>query len=468
MTEDLMVSGLGGEQLILGMPWLRHYNLQINWRNGEIRFPSRRKLDIRRFKGILDHTPAEILIRAKTSVSQTLEHNQKTGEKKPIKELIPDFLIEYKQQFEKHVSERFPESRPYDHAIDLKPGIDILNCKVYPLSPIEQQLQNEFLTNNLRKGYIRPSKSPMASPFFFVLKKEKGAFRPCQDYQELNKATIKNTYPLPLVSDLIDKLKGARYFTKLDLRNGYNNIRIKDGDQWKAAFKTNKGLFEPMVMFFGLSNSPATFQSFMDDIFADYIEEGWIVIYMDDILIFSSDMETHRKRTIQVLERLKLHDLFLKPEKCRFNVTEIDFLGMIIRPGYIGMDPVKLAGIRDWKPPTTVRGVRSFLGFGNFYRKFIGRFSELARPLNNLTKKDNKFEWTHECQVAFDALKRKFLSEPVLIMPDTEKPFLIECDASKWATGAVLRQQGTDGKWHPCGYISHSLTPTERNYEIYD
>ncbi|ESK81330.1 reverse transcriptase-rnase h-integrase [Moniliophthora roreri MCA 2997] len=450
------------------MPWLRHYNPQINWRNREIKFPPRRKLNIKRFKGILDYTPVEILIRAKTSISQTLEHNQKTEEKKPIEELISDFLIDYKRQFEKHASERFPESRSYDHAIELKPGIETLNCKVYPLSPIEQQLQNEFLTDNLCKGYIRPSKSPMASPFFFVSKKEKGAFRPCQDYRELNKATIKNTYSLPLVLDLIDKLKGAKYFTKLDLRNGYNNIRIKDGDQWKAAFKTNKGLFEPMVMFFGLSNSPATFQSFMDDIFTDYIKEGWIVIYMDDILIFSSDLETHRKWTIKVLERLRLHNLFLKLEKCRFNVTEIDFLGIIIRPRYIGMDPVKLARIRDWKPPTTVRGVRSFLGFGNFYQKFIGQFSELARPLNELTKKDKKFEWTKECQVAFDALKWKFLSEPVLIMPDTEKPFLIECDASKWATGAVLRQQGTDGEWHPCGYISHSLTPTERNYKIYD
>uniref|UniRef100_A0A0W0FC37 Reverse transcriptase domain-containing protein n=1 Tax=Moniliophthora roreri TaxID=221103 RepID=A0A0W0FC37_MONRR len=169
----------------------------------------------------------------------------------------------------------------------------------------------------------------------------------------------------------------------------------------------NKGLFEPMVMFFGLSNSPAMFQSFMDDIFADYIEEGWIVIYMDNILIFSLDLETHRKQTIKVLEHLRLHDLFLKPEKCRFDITEIDFLGMIIRPGYIGMDPVKLAGIRDWKPPMTVRGVRSFLEFGNFYRKFIGRFSELARPLNDLTKKDKKFKWTKECQVAFDALKWK-------------------------------------------------------------
>uniref|UniRef100_A0A0W0EUD6 Reverse transcriptase domain-containing protein n=1 Tax=Moniliophthora roreri TaxID=221103 RepID=A0A0W0EUD6_MONRR len=233
-----------------------------------------------------------------------LEHNQKIEEKKPIEELISDFLLEYKQQFKKHTAERFLESRPYDHAIDLKLGMETLNCKIYPLSPIEQQLQNEFLTNNLRKGYIRPSKSPIASPFFFVSKKEKGTFRLCQDYRELNKETIKTAYLLPLVSDLIDKLKGAQYFTKLDLQNGYNNIRIKNGDQWKAAFKTNKGLFKPMVMFFGLSNSPATFQSFMNDIFADYIEEGWIVIYMDDILIFSPDLETHKKWTIQVLERL--------------------------------------------------------------------------------------------------------------------------------------------------------------------
>uniref|UniRef100_A0A0W0FRA1 Putative reverse transcriptase-rnase h-integrase n=1 Tax=Moniliophthora roreri TaxID=221103 RepID=A0A0W0FRA1_MONRR len=217
MTEDLMVSRLGGEQIILGMPWLQHYNPQIDWKHRTVEIPPRRKLNIKHFRGILDHTPTEVLIRAKTSVSQTLEHNQKLEEKKPIEELIPDYLVEYKRQFEKHASERFPKSRPYDHAINLKPGMEMLNCKVYQLSPIKQQLQNEFLTDNLCKGYIWPSKSPMASPFFFVSKKEKGAFRPCQDYRELNKGTIKNTYPLLLVSDLIDKLKGAQYFTKLDL-----------------------------------------------------------------------------------------------------------------------------------------------------------------------------------------------------------------------------------------------------------
>ncbi|ESK82950.1 reverse transcriptase-rnase h-integrase [Moniliophthora roreri MCA 2997] len=308
----------------------------------------------------------------------------------------------------------------------------------------------------------------MASPFFFVAKKEKGALRPTQDYRELNKGTVKNAYPLPLISELMDKLKGATVFMKLDLRNGYNNIWIKDGDQWKAAFKTNRGLFELTVMFFRLSNSLATFQAFMNDILSDFIDEGWCVVYMDDILLFSKNQDEHRERTERLMRRLKKHDLFLKPEKCEFDVTEVILLEMVIRPGYIAMDPVKLARIAKWEPPWTVKGVRAFLGFGNFYRKFIGKYAQLTRLLNDLLQKNRKFEWTKECQIAFDVLKAKFLSKPILIMPDVDKPFVIEADTSKWATGAVLRQKGTDGKWHPCGYLSKSLSPMERNYEIYD
>ncbi|ESK82457.1 reverse transcriptase-rnase h-integrase [Moniliophthora roreri MCA 2997] len=308
----------------------------------------------------------------------------------------------------------------------------------------------------------------MASPFFFIAKKEKGALRPTQDYRELNKGTVKNAYPLPLISELLDKLKGATVFTKLDLRNGYNNVRIKDRDQWKAAFKTNRGLFEPTVMFFGLSNSPAIFQAFMNDILSDFIDEGWCVVYMDDILLFSKNQTEHREWTERLMCCLKKHDLFLKLEKCEFDVTEVIFLGMVIRPSYIAMDLVKLAGIADWEPPQTVKGVRMFLGFGNFYRKFIGKYTHLTRLLNDLLQKNRKFEWTKQCQIAFNLLKAKFLSEPILVMPDVDKPFVIEADASKWATDAVLRQKGTDGEWHPCGYLSKSLSPTEWNYEIYD
>ncbi|ESK82962.1 reverse transcriptase-rnase h-integrase [Moniliophthora roreri MCA 2997] len=382
-----MISGIGNEDMILGLPWLRYHNPVIDWGTGEIQFPLRRKIQIKRFTGVLDNAETEVLIGAKITASQEMAHQQQTV-KKDIEELIPKHLLGYRDHFEKGKAERFPPARSYDHAIDLKPDFVPRNCKLYPLSPAEQEEQDKFLEENLRKGYIRKSKSPMASPFFFVAKKEKGALRPTQDYRELNKGTIKNTYPLPLISELLDKLKGAEVFTKLDLRNGYNNVRIKDGDQWKAAFKTNKGLFEPTVMFFGLSNSLATFQAFMNDILSDFIDEGWCVVYMDDILVFSNDLDEHRDRTERLMRRLQKHDLFLKPEKCEFEVMEVVFLRMVIRPGYIAMDPVKLAGIADWEPPQTVKGVRAFLGFGNFYRKFIGKYAHLTRPLNDLLQKN--------------------------------------------------------------------------------
>ncbi|ESK82075.1 reverse transcriptase-rnase h-integrase [Moniliophthora roreri MCA 2997] len=465
--ENFMISGIGDEDMILGLPWLRHHNPVIDWETGEIQFQPRWRIQIKRFRGVLDNLEPEVLIGAKTTVSQEMAHQHQTV-KKEIEDLIPSYLLGYRDCFEKGKAERFPPTRTYGHAIDLKPDFVPRNCKLYPLSPAEQQEQDKFLEENLWKGYIHKLKSPMASLFFFVAKKEKGALRPTQDYRELNKGTVKNTYPLLLILELLGRLKGATIFTKLDLRNRYNNVRIKDGDQWKAAFKTNRGLFEPTVMFFGLSNSPATFQAFMNDILSDFIDEGWCVVYMDDILIFSKDQAEHKERTERLMRRLKEHDLFLKPEKCEFDMTEVVFLGMVIRPGYIAMDPVKLAGIADWEPPQAVKGVRVFLGFGNFYRKFIGKYAHLTRPLNDLLQKNRKFDWTTQCQLAFELLKTKFLSEPILVMPDVDKPFVIEADALKWATGAVLRQKGVDGEWHPCGYLSKSFSPTERNYEIYD
>ncbi|HET6992229.1 MAG TPA: reverse transcriptase family protein, partial [Bacteroidia bacterium] len=259
-----------------------------------------------------------------------------------------------------------------------------------------------------------------------------------------------------------------KYFTKLDVRWGYNNIRIKDGDQWKAAFKTNKGLFEPTVMFFGMCNSPATFQSMMDSIFGDLIEGCIVIIYMDDIFLFAKTLQQLEDNTKKVLQRLRENDLFLKPKKCEFSKTKIEWLGMIIEEGKISMDPGKLKGISEWPSPTTVKQTRGFLGFGNFYRRFIRHFSEIAKPLNDLLKKDQKFDWTPTCQRAFDELKKRFTEEPVLMMPDHTKPFQIECDASKYASGAVLTQLDSNGDRHPCAFISKTFSPTERNYEIYD
>ena len=384
-----------------------------------------------------------------------------------MEEQIPREFHDFLDVFSEEKAARFPEPRPWDHKIELKDDFVPKSFKTYNLTPQEQIELDKFLKENLEKGYIRPSKSPMASPFFFVDKKD-GKLRPCQDYRYLNEHTIKNAYPLPLITELLDKLKGARRFTKLDVRWGYNNVRIREGDQWKAAFKTNRGLFEPTVMFFGLCNSPATFQAMMDDIFGDMINECIIIVYMDDIFLFAPDEITLTKNTKRVLARLRENDLFLKATKCEFNKTKVEYLGMVIEEGKISMDPGKLKGIRDWPSPTTVKQTRGFLGFGNFYRRFIWHFSDLARPLNNLLKKDWKFEWTNDCQRAFDELKKRFTEEPVLMMPDQTKPFQIETDASKYATGAVLTQLDTNGDRHPISFISKTLSPAERNYEIYD
>jgi hypothetical protein len=213
---------------------------------------------------------------------------------------IPAQFKRYAKVFSEEASHRLPKHQPWDHAIDLKPDATMKNSGIYRLTPKEQEAQKEYITEHLQKGYIRPSKSPMASSFFFVDKKD-GKLRPVQDYRRLNDITVKNAAPLPLIPELIDKLTGARYFTKLDVRWGYNNIRIKQGDEWKAAFKTSLGLFEPLVMTFGLCNAPATFQSFMNQIFEDLVDEGNVVVYLDDILIFHDILSTLTKLTHDVL-----------------------------------------------------------------------------------------------------------------------------------------------------------------------
>jgi len=206
----------------------------------------------------------------------------------------------------------------------------------------------------------------MAAPVFFV-KKKHGKLRLVQDYRTLNTMTVKNKYPLPLIPELIAKLRGAKYFMKLDVQWGFNNVRIKEGDEWKAGFRTNRSLYEPLVMFFGLTNSPATFQTMMDDIFEDLILEGVVVVYLDDILIFMETLEEHWKITRRVLELLEKHKLYLHSDKCEFEKTMIEYLGVIISHNSFAMDPVKITGVTEWPAPTNKKEVQSFLGFTNFY-----------------------------------------------------------------------------------------------------
>ncbi|EEB88901.1 hypothetical protein MPER_13072, partial [Moniliophthora perniciosa FA553] len=385
-----------------------------------------------------------------------------------MEEIVPAEFHQYRKVFSEEESYRLPEHKPYDHTIDLKPDApETIRSKVYPMSMNEQVELDQFLEENLRKGYIVPSKSPLASPVFFVKKKD-GKLRFVQDYRKLNEFTVKNRYPLPLASDIINRLKGARYFTKLDVRWGYNNIRIKEGDEWKAAFVTNRGLFEPQVIFFGLTNSPATFQALMNSIFADLIAKGKVAVYLDDILIYSTTLEEHHQTTHEVLKRLQENDLYLRPEKCEFDQQQVEYLGMVIREGQVSMDPVKVRAVKEWATPRNLRELRGFLGFANFYRRFIKDFSKIARPLNDLTKKDCRWEWGLRQRQAFEALKEAFTKEPILVMWDPDRPTRLEVDASGYATGGVILQQLEDGLWHPVAYRSESMAPAERNYEIYD
>jgi len=259
---------------------------------------------------------------------------------------LPNCVKGFKLVFTKEDFDILPEHRQWDHAIELIPGSEPKSLKVYPLSLVEQKELDSFLEENLHTGQIRPSKSPMAASVFFI-KKKNGSLRLVQDYRALNSMTVKNKYSLPLISELVLQLRGARYFTKLDICWGFNNVRIKPGDEWKAAFQTNRGLFEPLVMFFGMTNSPATFQTMMNNIFWDLIAEGIMVVYLDDILIFTRTEEEHVKAIRWVLQVLQAHKLFLRPEKCEFCKERIEYLGLVILENEVSIDPVKVAGVQE-------------------------------------------------------------------------------------------------------------------------
>jgi hypothetical protein len=380
---------------------------------------------------------------------------------------LPPQYQEYASVFSKQSFDKLPPKRDCDHAIRLIDGAKpYAATKNYPLTREEQKILDEWLEENLKTGRIRPSKSEWAAPTFFVKKKGPG-LRPVQDYRELNKQTIRDRTPLPLIPELINNTEKSKFFTKLDIRWGYNNIRIKEEDCHKAAFKTTRGLFEPTVMLFGKMNAPMTFQAFMNSIFKKLIIQGVLEVYLDDILIHTENLDEHRTIVKEVLKILQENNLYLKLEKCEFEKEKVEYLGIIIGQGTVKMDDVKIQGIIHWPKPTKLKQVQSFLGFCNFYRRFIKDYSKITRPLHDLTKKEQSFEWKQDQQDAFDKLKKMITTAPVLTLPNADGTFLLEADSSEFATGAVLSQLQED-EWHPIAFYSKSLDETQRNYEIYD
>ena len=451
--------------VILGLSWLIDHNPSIDWRLRRITFPVKTK-PVRRpqIKKPL-FIGARAFIRSSKEGTPFVIYATPTRGETISTASIPEQYKDFQDVFQKKNADMLPEHRPYDCAIDLEDGAQPPFGPIYNLSQTELAELRKYIDENLAKNFIRHSKSPAGAPILFVKKKD-GSLRMCVDYRGLNKVTKKNRYPLPLISGLLDQLGRARIFTKIDLRGAYNLVRIKEGDEWKTAFRTRYGHFEYNVMPFGLTNAPAVFQHMMNDIFREYLDD-FVVIYLDDILIFSKNEEEHEKHVQLVLKKLRERGLYAKLEKCLFHQTEMEFLGFVATTEGLKMDSKKVEAIVSWKVPKTVRDVQCFLGFANFYRIFIKNYSQVAAPLTRLTCKD-KLEWGPEAEQAFQALKTAFTTAPILVHPDFAKAFYLETDASDFALGAVLSQIGVDGKLHPVAFYSRKFSAAEINYEIHD
>ncbi|WVZ58395.1 LOW QUALITY PROTEIN: hypothetical protein U9M48_008672 [Paspalum notatum var. saurae] len=344
-----------------------------------------------------------------------------------------------------------PPDRDVEFSIDLVLGTAPISRRPYRMAPGELKELKMQLQEQLDKGFIRPSSSPWGCPALFVEKKEQGAKRLCVDYRPLNAVTVKNKYPLPHIDILFDQLAGARVFSKIDLRSGYYQIKIKEDDIPKTAFSTRYGLYEYLVMSFGLTNAPAFFMYMMNSVFMNELDK-FVVVFIDDILIYSKNEEEHEEHLRIVLTRLREHRLYAKFSKCAFWLREVGFLGHILSEKGVAVDPSKVEDVLNWKQPKTVTEIRSFLGLAGYYRRFIKDFSKIAKPMPSLTKKNAKFVWSPKCEEGFQTLKKLLTSTPVLAQPDITKPFDVYCDASGNGLGSSRQLRK-----HETNYPTHDL-----------
>uniref|UniRef100_A0A1A8FIG4 Gypsy retrotransposon integrase-like protein 1 n=1 Tax=Nothobranchius korthausae TaxID=1143690 RepID=A0A1A8FIG4_9TELE len=436
--------------IVLGHSWLSVHNPHINWQSNCIETWSPRC--------------SESCLKSALPFST---RDRQTPSVPPDLSGVPTCYHDLGSVFSKEHAATLPPHRPFDCGIDLLPGAPLPTSRLYCLSKPERECMEKYISESLAAGLIRPSTSPLGAGFFFVPKKD-GTLRPCIDYRGLNNISVKNKYALPLLSSTFEPVQGSTVFTKLDLRNAYHLVRIKEGDEWKTAFKTPLGHYEYLVMPFGLTNAPAVFQALINSVLGDYINR-FVSVYLDDILIFSKNIAEHKEHVRAVLQRLLQNRLFVKAEKCEFHVPSVKFLGFILESGRLRADPEKTQAILDWPTPTSRKQLQRFLGFANFYRRFIRNYSQVAAPLTSLTSVSRPFVWTPQAQDAFAQLKRRFTQAPVLTRPDHTRQFTVEVDASDAGVGAVLSQVNPhDNALHPCAFFSRRLTTAERNYDVGD
>jgi len=374
------------------------------WTNEEVRFNSAEctRKCIRYETGPFPLTWDDLI--ATDPSARVLRYVSEAAEGNPL-EAVPMEFRQYLGIMGKEAADALPEYRPYDCKIDLQEGSTVPWGPIYPLSEEELRTIREWLTEMERMGKIKRSTSPAGSPILFMPKPHGRGLRLCADYQALNRITIPNPYPLPLMQELQDRVQGVQWFTKMDLKNGFHLILIREGDEWKMVFRTRYGLFEFQVMLFGLTNAPSTFQDMMIHIFSDMLDMGTLA-YMDDILVYADTEEKHDETVREVLKRLQNNGLAISPKNCVWKAPEVEFLGYIIGRNRIRMSEEKVEAILSWKTPESLTETQSFLGFAKFYRRFIQDYSRVARPLTELTKKEREWAWNAEADAAFSELKR--------------------------------------------------------------
>nr|GEW15184.1 putative reverse transcriptase domain-containing protein [Tanacetum cinerariifolium] len=418
---DLIPFGHGSFDVIIGMDWLSKLRakivcfekiVQIPLPNGDI-------LEVHRER------PEGNLKQLKT-----MKVNESKLKYIPVVREFPDVFLEDLLGL--------PPSREIEFRIDLIHGAMPVAKSPYRLAPTEMQELANQLKELQDKGFIRPSSSPWGAPVLFMKKKD-GSFHMCIDYRELNKLTIKNHYPFPRIDDLFDQLQGSRYFSKIDLRSGYHQLRVREEDIPKTAFRTRYGHFEVTVMPFGLTNASVVFMDLMNIVCRLYIDK-FVIVFIDDILIYSKSKEEHEVHLKLILELLKKEKLFGKFSKCEFWLQEVHFLDHVVNNEGIHVDPNKIEAVKNWKPPKTPTEIRSFLGLTGYYRRFIASFSKIAKPLNLLTQKNKKFEWGDEQENAFQTLNDMLCDASILALPEGPDDFVVYYDASNQGFGCVLMQ----------------------------
>ncbi|GJT72952.1 hypothetical protein Tco_1032238 [Tanacetum coccineum] len=462
---------LGSFDVIIGMDWLAKYHAVIVCAKKIVRIPFGDEiLIVRGDRSSNEHgTRLNIISCTKAqeyltkgchvflaNITTTKDEDKSKGRRL---EDVP-VVQEFPEVFPKDLL-GIPPTRQVEFQIDLVPGATPVARAPYRLAPSEMKELAEQLQELTDKGFIRPSSSPWGAPVLFVKKKD-GSFRMCIDYRELNKLTVKNRYPLLRIDDLFDQLQGSSIYSKIDLRSGYHQLRVREEDIPKTAFRTRYGHYEFQVMSFGLTNAPAVFMDLMNRVCKPYLDK-FVIVFIDDILIYSKSKKEHEEHLRQILKLLKKEELYAKFSKCEFWISRVQFLGHVIDCRGIHVDPAKIESIKDWASPKTPTEIRQFLGLAGYYRRFIEGFSKIAKSMTKLTQKGVKFDWGDKQEAAFQLLKQKLCSAPILALPEGSEDFIAYCDASKKGLGAVLMQREK-----VISYASRQLKIHEKNYTTHD